>query len=248
MTCLSVFLAAATGSSVPTAGGRIRSTVGRLRAGQSTADPPDQDAAGLADAPGNVRLVEDVILHDGWRRLVRRTVRLPSALVVDYEIVAQRGSDRAVLVFVWNTRTQTATLVREYMPALHQRVLGLAAGMVEEKHQDGNGPRDAQRTAAEQELEEECRRKGGTWYRLTEEDSTMDKYCSTKLGVYLVIDPIPVSQEEALPRDATEEGMEVVTGITIPELLDLIYNGKLTVVGGWASLLAITKLRAMDLL
>jgi hypothetical protein len=50
------------------------------------------------------------------------------------------------------------------MPALHQRVLGLAPGMVEAKHVDYEKGTDIQLTAAEHELEEKCRMKGGTWY------------------------------------------------------------------------------------
>ncbi|GKZ01212.1 hypothetical protein MPSEU_001072500 [Mayamaea pseudoterrestris] len=204
-------------------------------------------------------IISDRVIHDGWRKLVRRTVTLPSSLQVEFEIVGQRGTDQAVLVFVWHSRTKTVTLIREYMPALHKRVLGLAAGMVEDsKHatQDArhdaslhgsssNCDKDRSLTAAEYELEEECRMKGGTWYRVTEHDSAMDKYCTTRLGVYLVIDPEPVAVEHALPRDETEEGMEVVTGTTIPELMELIASGQLTVVGGWASLLAIHKLREL---
>ena len=192
----------------------------------------------------DVSLVSDDVLYDGWRRLIRRRVRLPSSLMVDFEIVAQRGTDQAVLVFVWDSRTKTATLIREYMPACHQRVLGLAAGMVELKHesQDHNS-KDARLVAAEHELEEECRMRGGTWYKVTEQDSTMDKYSTTKLGVYLVIDPEPVPAEEALPRDDTEEGMEVVKGVTIQKIMALIASGQLTVVGGWACLLAINKLK-----
>jgi hypothetical protein len=190
-------------------------------------------------------LVRDQVIHDGWRRLIRRTVRLPSSLLVDFEIVGQRGTDQAVLVFVWNSQTKTATLIREYMPALHQRVLGLAAGMVEAKHDDDKKETDIQLTAAEHELEEECRMKGGTWYKVTNQDSAMDKYSSTKLAVYLVIDPEPVPADQALARDETEEGMQVIPGVTIPQLLELVVSGQLTVVGGWACLLAIHKLKEL---
>jgi hypothetical protein len=201
-------------------------------------------------------IVNETLLYDGWRKLTRRRVRFPiSNLEVDFEIVGQIGTDQAVLVFVWNTQTQTATMIREYMPAVHQHMMGLAAGMVEEKHRrqssgdanadEENDDDDIRLTAAKHELEEECRMKGGTWHRVTQQDSAMDKYSSTKLSVYLVIDPVSVSADEALPRDATEEGMEVVDGMTIPEILKLIADGRMTVVGGWACHLAIHKLREM---
>ena len=186
-------------------------------------------------------LLSDTILHDHWRRLILRQVQLPSGLVADFEIVGQRGSDEAVLVFCWNTRQKTATLIREYMPAMHGKRHGLAAGMVElHKHSAD----DTALTAAQHELEEECRLTGGQWIRLTDRDSpvTMDKYSTTRLSVFLVLDPVPVGTG-GKSRDELEEGMEVVENVTVDELWTLMKDAQLTVVGSWASLLALAKLR-----
>jgi hypothetical protein len=205
-------------------------------------------------------IVSDEVLHDHWRRLIRRSVRLPgskSNVVVDFEIVAQKGTDQAVLVFCWNTATKRATLIREYMPSTHCRMMGLAAGMVEnDKHGNGGGAgagsdettgdyeNDMRLTAAKHELEEECRLVGGTWMRLTEDGVVMDKYSTTRLSVYLVLDPEPVHEDDAKPRDA-EEDIQVVPGVSIDEIRGMIVAGRMTVVGGWASLLALQKLREL---
>jgi len=52
--------------------------------------------------------------------------------------------------------------------------MGVAAGLVEEKHSaGGDGTEDVQLIAAKAELEEECHLQGGTWIQLTD-DTIMD--------------------------------------------------------------------------
>ena len=197
------------------------------------------------------KILSDTVLHDNWRKLVSRKVQLPSGKTADFEIVSQgdrggRVTDQAVMVFVWHRSNRTATLTQEYMPAVHAFVPGLAAGMVEDKHDKGNSENngDAVYTAAVHELEEECRLTGGTWFCLCQ-PTVMDKYCTTRISVYLVIDPIPVDENEGKERDETEEGMRVLHGITVEELYQLIESGKMTVVAGWATQMALSKLRAL---
>jgi hypothetical protein len=210
-----------------------------------------------SESDDSYEIVSDEVLHDHWRRLIRRSVRLPGiSKVVDFEIVAQKGTDQAVLVFCWNTATKRATLIREYMPSTHCRMMGLAAGMVEDdKHGNGGDSgrsdettgdyeNDMRLSAAKHELEEECRLVGGTWMRLTKDGVVMDKYSTTRLSVYLVLDPEPVHEDDAKPRDL-EEDIQVVPGVSVDEIRDIIVTGRMTVVGGWASLLALHKLREL---
>ena len=210
------------------------------------------------------QLLEETTIHDGWRRLINRKVRLPaSGKVADFEIVAQRGTDQAVLIFVWHSSTKTATCIREYMPSVHHPMLGLAAGMVEEKKHsssytgnnndddDGvddmnNEEQDACWMAAKCELEEECRLTGGAqWIRLTANPVVMDKYNTTRLTVFLVIDPVAVDSAQAKPRDDTEEGMQVIPNVTVKQLEHWIQTGQMTIVGSWGTLLALQKLRQL---
>jgi len=203
---------------------------------------------------GNVENTHEILredmLYNRWRKLVNRQVQLPSKAIADFEIVSQgdRGgtvSDEAVLVFVWNSETKTAVLVREYMPSVHGFMNGLAAGMVEDKHESTESETsNAVETAAKHELEEECRLKGGTWYRLCL-PTVMDKYTTTRLSVYLVIDPEPINEKDAKPRDEAEEGMQVVEGISASQLMSYITSCEMTVVGGWAAQLALSKLREL---
>lgn len=116
---------------------------------------------------------------------------------------------------------------------------GVAAGLVEDKHNDGES--DQCLTAAKFELEEEAQLVGGTWLKLTD-DTIMDKYATTVVRVYLVID----AQKAENPRPLDdEEDITIASGITVPEILGIMAKGEMNVVAGWASLCAIAKLREL---
>jgi len=236
-------------------------------------------AAAAAVLTNNYTLLSESVLYAGhWRKLMNRRVQFPpavlaggqtSSIIADFEIVTQAGTDQAVLIFVWNSTSQTTTMVREYMPAPHAMTMGLAAGVVEaDKHDhhqsnthDDNHHHshdhqhdhdiDTRQIAACYELEEECHLTGGTWFQLAT-DVILDKYSTTRMTVFLVIDPVHCrsnddgSDDQMIrPRDEMEQGMEIVSGITLETLLNWITTGKMTVVGSWASLLALQKLREL---
>ena len=122
------------------------------------------------------------------------------------------------------------------MPASHKILWGLAAGLVEEKHDDNVA------TAARDELEEEAHLIGGTWIPLSKRPSAMDKYAFTHIHAYLVLDA--EKAENPKPLDEEEE-IEVVNGVTIPEILEWIETGEMNLVSGWGCMLAINKLREL---
>lgn len=140
------------------------------------------------------------------------------------------------MIFAWDSKTKTSTLVREYMPGSNKILYGIAAGLIEAKH--GDKPA----VAAQHELEEECHLTGGTWISLSSQPSSMDKYALTEIHAFLVID----AETEANPKPLDdEEDIEIVEGVTIPEILQFIANGEMNLVGGWGCLLAIEKLREL---
>jgi len=156
----------------------------------------------------------------------------------DGQIQDQKGAG-AVIIFAWDSKTKTATIVREYMPGCHKVLGGLAAGIIEtcpDKHDSDP------LVAAQHELEEECHLAGGTWYRLTDEGVTvpMDKYVQTKITPYLVVDPAIVEDPRELDE---EEEIEIVRGVKADEIIDMVRAGDMNLVGAWASLLALQKLR-----
>lgn len=201
------------------------------------AAPPSPPRVGVPDGEGPYHILDETVAYSGWRTIHRRRVRMRNGRVVDFDLVGVKTGSGAVMVFAWDTRTKTATVIREYMPASNRVLWGLAAGLVEAKH-DQFDPE----VAARHELEEECHLKNGRWISLCHEPSAMDKYSTTVVHCYLVLDPEP--EDNPRPLD-DEEDIEIVSGVTIPEILQWIQNGEMNLVGGWGCLLAIQKLREL---
>jgi len=199
--------------------------------------------ASYAWTRNNHKIIEESVLYDGkWRRMINRKVQMPS-VTADFAVCQNVGTDKAVIVVAWNSTSRTCTMVEEYMPASDSFQYGHAAGMVEDKH----GRRQATRVAAEHELEEECRLIGGKDWHLLASNVIMDKYTTTAITVYLVIDADTVLDSDAKPRDDTEQGMRVVPEVSYAQLKSLLKKGKMTVVGSWATLLALEKLRELNM-
>ena len=70
----------------------------------------------------------------------------------------------------------------------------------------------------------------------------MDKYVVTEITPYLVIDPVRVPDPRPLDD---EEDIEIVTGVTAEEIVQMIREGDMNLVGGWGSFLALEKLREL---
>lgn len=60
---------------------------------------------------------------------------------------------------------------------------------------------------------------------------------------YLVIDPKIVANPRPLDPD---EDIEIVRGVDLATIWTLIKEGRMNLVGGWACMLAIEKLRELD--
>jgi hypothetical protein len=257
------------------------------------------------------QIVDTKVLHDNWRRLIRRTVQLSSSssivdnngknttttTIIDFELVGQRLPDQAVLIFVWHRSKNhtydqhdgadrdhdiidmddaggTVTLIREYMPSVDAYGYGLAAGMVDDHdetdHDDNDRSNDKTLAAAQRELAEECLLERGEWYRLTppppspcsdDDDKTqqpeevvegvvVDKYCTTKMVVYLVVDPVPIIDEHRRAailadrdNDNAELGLQVVQ-VSLPQFrTECLPN--MTIVANWASRLALDHIEGL---
>jgi 8-oxo-dGTP pyrophosphatase MutT (NUDIX family) len=191
-------------------------------------------ATTVSSSSSSFEILGETVVYSGWRTILQRKVQMRNGKVVDFDLVGVKTGEGAVLIFAWDSRTRTATMIREYMPASHRVLYGLAAGLIEDKHGHDT------ELAARHELEEECHLKGGKWILLTEEPVAMDKYSTTKMYCYLVIDPEP--EENPKPLD-DEEDIEIVSGVTIPEIREWIAKGEMNLVGSWGALLAIEKLR-----
>lgn len=130
-----------------------------------------------------------------------------TSMVATYDLVGMKSGTGAVLIFAWDTRTKTATMIREYMPTTNRMMYGLAAGLVEADKHGGTStttntttqtPQDDETNnnntiltanAARCELEEECHLTNGTWIPLLSHTMPADKYSLTQVQCYLVLDP-----------------------------------------------------------
>ena len=220
---------------IPRGGGDDNTTIGENGSGTVDSDN-DVLVVETSSSSSGFEIIDEKTVYSGWRTILNRKVRMRNGKVVDFDLVGVKTGEGAVLVFAWDTKSKTATMIREYMPASHKVLWGIAAGLIEDKHQHDS------ELAARHELEEECHLKGGKWIPLLTQPAAMDKYATTTIQCYLVIDPVP--EENPKPLD-DEEDIEIVSGVTIPEILEYIQNGEMNLVGGYGSLLAIQKLQEL---
>ena len=209
---------------------------GATPSGTITSSPPSR----AFYRPHDYQIIDEEVRYQGWRKVIRRSVQSPKLTKsVDFDVIDQtHTTSGAVIIFAWNSTSKTATIIREYMPGCHRVLGGLAAGIVEDhKHM-------SEEEAARHELEEECHLAGGTWYRLTDDDVSvpMDKYVVTEITPFLVVDPHHVPDPRPLDD---EEDIEIVPGVSAEEIMQMIKMGDMNLVGGWASLLALDKLREL---
>mmetsp|Transcript_19333 Transcript_19333/g.28610 ORF Transcript_19333/g.28610 Transcript_19333/m.28610 type:complete len:244 (-) Transcript_19333:15-746(-) len=189
---------------------------------------------------GGYEIIRDKLIFSGrWRSLTSRLVRMKNRTKeVDFEIFNQLGKG-CVLIFAWDSKSKTATLIREYNPGPNKILNGIAAGLVEaDKHGS------CYETAARHELEEETNLSGGAWFRLLHEGKAMamDKYMMSEVVAYLVVDARKV--ENPRPLDYEEE-IEIVDGVSVEGVMEIIKNGNMNCICAFASLLAIEKLREL---
>jgi hypothetical protein len=146
------------------------------------------------------------------------------------------GNFSSVVIFPFDSRTGTCSLIREYCPGVHELKSGVPGGLYEErKHAD-------LLAAARDELNEEAGLEGGTWFALAPEGVPQDKYSRNRLHPYLVIDatidPHPRSQDDT-------ERIEVEHGVTLAEAKRRLLAGDMPAPAAVVTLMAIDKLREL---
>ncbi|KAJ1477375.1 hypothetical protein T484DRAFT_1906436, partial [Baffinella frigidus] len=91
----------------------------------------------------------------------------------------------SVVVFAYDSRSRTCSLIREYAPGADKMLCSEARGC------DATAPPrrhvDAMH-AAREELNEEAGLQGGTWYQLSQRGVPKDKYSKDRLVPFLVVD------------------------------------------------------------
>jgi len=64
--------------------------------------------------------VKDEVVFKGWRQIIRRTLQLPNGSVKDFDILSTKTS---IVVFNWDTKTKTTTLIQEYHPGIEKGII-----------------------------------------------------------------------------------------------------------------------------
>ena len=115
-------------------------------------DGDDQSSNIDSSSSSPFEIIKETVVYSGWRTITQRKVRMRNGHVVDFDLVGVKTGGSAVLIFAWDTKSRTCTLIREYMPGSNDIHWGLAAGLVEDKHNHNI------EEAARQELEGTLRR------------------------------------------------------------------------------------------
>ncbi|CAB1099379.1 unnamed protein product [Ectocarpus sp. CCAP 1310/34] len=180
------------------------------------------------------------LAYAGWRKIVKKTVRVEDEKDYVFDVVHQE--EPSVAVLVWHTQTNTLTLIKEFAPGREEVAHGVVAGMYEKnKH-------DSPLQAAKYELEEEAHLLGGTWHTLCEDDETTvnaDKYSSNEFYCWLVVDPYVTPTPK--PMD-DEEFIEIRRGVSMQECMRMVGRGELSIVSSFVVLMGARKLRQLGLL
>ena len=197
--------------------------------------PYDDPAGGNPGADGHDDPGADG--HDDVPSLAKRLDASPQGKTVRWHIVGcPLGNFSSVVIFPYDSRTGTCSLIREYCPGIHEVKSGIPGGLYEQhKHDD-------LMNAARDELNEEAGLIGGTWFALAPEGIPQDKYSRNRLHPYLVID----SSIDLDPRaqDDTEQ-IEVEHGVSLDEAKRRLFAGEMPAPAAMVTLMAIDKLREL---
>jgi hypothetical protein len=174
-----------------------------------------------------------------WRKIIRKEIKMPNGKKFDFDILSQ--GNPSVLVFTWDTLSNSTTLIKEYQPGSNEVLYGTVAGMYEiSKH-------DSPLQCAQYELEEEAKLRAEKWIPLLKSEDIsipFDKYSDNRFYPYLAINPTIVSNPRPLDD---EEFIKIEPFISKAQLLDIIYAGKMNVASSFAVLLALRKLEELSL-
>ena len=179
---------------------------------------------------GTTEVLRERVVFESYRKVAEETVRYPDDREATFEVMKSRDAVFCLPFF----SDGTFCLVREYHPGERQLKYGLVAGAFEHKTLE-----DCVRA----ELSEEAHLKNGNLTKLG--SFAIDKYTTGYFHGFLCVDPVP--DPEPAPRDH-EELIDIVHGVTLTDLRGLLLEGQLNVPSTAFALLAIDKLRELDLL
>mmetsp|Transcript_7790 Transcript_7790/g.23543 ORF Transcript_7790/g.23543 Transcript_7790/m.23543 type:complete len:239 (-) Transcript_7790:742-1458(-) len=179
-------------------------------------------------------IMDERVSFQRYQTVYERLIRYPNGKRVSFDVFGSPASDfQSVFIFPFNSKTRTATLLREYAPGINGLTWGFPAGGFDPKKHD------SLEHAARMELSEEAFLKGGTFYPLTSHGVSQDKYSKNVFHMFLAIDP--EIDENPAPRDH-EEYIKVVHDVELSEVREILGRGGMNVCSSFCGY------RALDVL
>ena len=186
------------------------------------------------------KVLNKTIVYDGWRKIIRKEVNMPQKKSVMFDVVTTLGMP-SITVFIWDTKSATATLIQEYHPGVEKMMYGVVAGGFEShKH---SSPMEC----AASELEEEAHLFTNKFIPLLGHENVsipFEKYSDNRLYPYLALDCTLVDHPKPLDE---EEHITIHRNITYDELMELISNGEMNIISSYTAIMAINKLVEMKI-
>ncbi len=191
------------------------------------------------------RILKEENVYDGkYRQILRKDIKFPNDKINVFEVLSNNACP-SVSMFVWDTKRKVCTLVEEYHPGPGKLLYGTINGQYEES--EGGKHTSAKECAKFELAEEAClEAKDEDIISMLPEGVTtpMDKYTDNRFHPFLILNPVPVREENARPLDE-EEYITVKDGLSYDDLMVLISEGKVNVVSTYTILLGFRTLEKM---
>lgn len=179
-------------------------------------------------------VIKNEVVFKGWRNIVKRKIKQPNGHISTFDIVSEGRP--SVGVFIWDTKTSTTTLVREFHPGTAKIYYGVVGGVFESDKHVGY------LNAAQFELEEEAQLKSSNWVHLLDTDTcnvSFDKYSDNLLYPFVAMDCVIVDKPRAPDVD---EFIQVERNVTYKKLMKIIDCGEMNIFSCYMCFKALKKL------
>ncbi|GMH51370.1 hypothetical protein TL16_g12244 [Triparma laevis f. inornata] len=196
---------------------------------------------GFAMADNGFTFISSKFLAQGkFRALTESIYELPDGHLASFEIVTSprplAPTDPAVTCLAYNLTSSKFLLIKEFYPSLGRISYGTIAGLLDSRDTSSSNITERVLNAAKREAWEEGRVPLNSDAYINPTPCMMDKYVCTQLYsafcAFNSSSPHSSEWNQDL-RDEEEQGMEIVE-VTEDELLELLHEGKFSVVGEWA--------------
>jgi hypothetical protein len=186
-------------------------------------------------------IVEQKETYKRYLTLQNRTVKFPNGKIIEWDVVGHstKHLPNFVVVFPFDLKTKTTTLIQEYCQGTNELLYTFASGGFD------YGKHKTLEDCIRAEMSEEVNLKGGEIVNLLPEGHegiSEVKWCVNKFWPVLVIDP--KIDHNPLPKDY-EEYIIVHRNVSLERLEELILEGKLLLPSVQTAYIGIKKLKEL---